>query len=62
MLSIPGIDVAVLGIMDLSVDLGIPGQINHLLMTQSIEKIVSVSQQYRISSGIIAGDLEFVAD
>lgn len=48
--------------MDLSVDLGIPGQINHLLMTQSIEKIVSVSQQYRISSGIIAGDLEFVAD
>ncbi len=62
MLSIPGIDVAVLGIMDLSVDLGIPGQINHPLMTQSIEKIVSVSQQYGISSGIIAGDLEFVAD
>jgi 20S proteasome alpha/beta subunit len=31
-------------------------------MTQSIEKIVSVSQKYGISSGIIAGDLEFVAN
>ena len=61
MLSIPGIDVAVLGIMDLSVDLGIPGQINHPLMVESIEKVISVSQQYGTSSGIIAGDLEFVA-
>ena len=62
MLAIPGIDVAVLGIMDLSVDLGIPGQIDHPLMTKSIEKIISASQRHGISSGIIAGDLEFVSN
>ncbi len=61
-LSISGVDVAVLGIMDLSVDLGIPGQINHPLMTESIERVISVSQRYGISSGMIAGDLEFVLD
>ncbi len=54
--------MAVLGIMDLSVDLGIPGQINHPLMTESIERVISVSQRYGISSGMIAGDLEFVLD
>ena len=48
--------------MDLSVDLGIPGQINHPLMIESIERVISVSQRYGISSGMIAGDLEFVLD
>lgn len=43
-------------------DLGIPGQINHPLMTESIERVISVSQRYGISSGMIAGDLEFVLD
>jgi 2-dehydro-3-deoxyglucarate aldolase/4-hydroxy-2-oxoheptanedioate aldolase len=60
MLAVPGIDVACLGCMDLSVDLGIPGQMEHPLMVAAIERVISTAHRHRIASGIISPQLELV--
>src|SRR5579872_4752003 len=36
MLAVPGVDVACLGCMDLSIDLGVPGQVEHPAMVAAI--------------------------
>jgi 2-dehydro-3-deoxyglucarate aldolase/4-hydroxy-2-oxoheptanedioate aldolase len=43
MLSLAGVDVACLGYMDLSVDLGIPGQLDHPAMVAAIERLIPSS-------------------
>ena len=54
MLSIPHVDVACLGFMDLSVDLGIPGQVDHPDMVSGIEKLIRVSRRHDVAPGIIS--------
>jgi hydroxycarboxylate dehydrogenase B len=44
MLAVPGVDVACLGYMDLSVDLGIPGQLEHPRMVQAVERLIAVPE------------------
>ncbi len=61
MLSISGVDVACLGYMDLSVDMGIPGQIEHPRMIAAIERMVDVARRNQIASGIIGPDLGTLA-
>jgi 2-dehydro-3-deoxyglucarate aldolase/4-hydroxy-2-oxoheptanedioate aldolase len=61
MLSIEGIDVACLGCLDLSVDLGIPGDLNAPAMVEAIEKVVDVAARNQLASGIITGDIEQIA-
>lgn len=61
MLSIPGVDVACLGYMDLSVDLGIPGQMKHPDMIKAVTRLVEVSRKHGVASGIITPDFEAVA-
>jgi|SRR5579862_7521744 len=58
MLSFPGVDVACLGYMDLSTDLGIPGQIEHPQMVALIERLIAVSQRHGIAAGIIGPQME----
>ena len=58
MLSFPGVDVACLGCMDLSTDLGIPGQLDHPQMVALIERLIAVSKRHGIAAGIIAGQIE----
>lgn len=53
MLSFPGVDVACLGYMDLSVDLGIPGQIEHPQMVDIIERLIASCKRHGIAAGII---------
>ncbi len=60
-LSIPGVDVACLGYMDLSVDLGIPGQVEHPRMVEAIERMVDVARRNQVAPGIIAPDLATIA-
>jgi 2-keto-3-deoxy-L-rhamnonate aldolase RhmA len=61
MLSVPGVDVAALGYMDLSVDLGIPGQIEHPLMESSIEAVIEACRRYGVSAGMIAPNMEILS-
>ena len=53
MLSFPGVDVACMGYMDLSVDLGIPGQIEHPQMVSIIERVIAAANRHGIAAGII---------
>lgn len=61
MLSVPGVDVACLGYMDLSVDLGIPGQIEHPTMVEAIQQIIAVAEQNHVATGIISPDMATVS-
>lgn len=58
MLSFPGVDVACLGYMDLSVDMGIPGQIDHPQMVGVIERLIAVSQRHGLAAGIIGPQID----
>jgi len=60
MLSIPGVDVACLGYMDLSVDLGIPGQMNHPRMIEAVTRMVNVAHRNGIAAGIISPELDAI--
>ena len=61
MLSVPGVDVACLGCMDLSVDLGVPGQIDHPKMVDAIGRVVAAGKKHGVASGIISGNFEIVS-
>jgi 2-keto-3-deoxy-L-rhamnonate aldolase RhmA len=60
MLAIPGVDVACLGCMDLSVDLGVPGQIDHPAMVAAIERVLDAGRKHGVAVGIISPRLEAV--
>lgn len=60
MLSIPGIDVACMGCMDLSIDLGIPGELEHPEMVAAMDRVVAIADRNHLASGIIAADLKAV--
>ncbi len=61
MVSVPGVDVAALGYMDLSVDLGIPGEIDHPKMRSSIEALIDACRKGGVSAGLIAADIEVLS-
>jgi 2-keto-3-deoxy-L-rhamnonate aldolase RhmA len=59
-LAVPGLDVACLGFMDLSVDMGIPGRIDHPRMIGAIERLIEVAERNGLAAGIIAPDLSII--
>ena len=60
MLSFPEVDVACLGCMDLTADLGIIGDLEHPDMVKTLQRIVDVAKQHDVASGIITGDMAAV--
>ena len=52
----PGIDVIFLGPFDLSQSLGIPGQVNHALISGAADRILAACKRYGKAAGIFAGD------
>jgi 2-keto-3-deoxy-L-rhamnonate aldolase RhmA len=60
MLDVPGVDVACLGCMDLSVDLGVPGQIDHPTMVKAMDRVIAVSRAKGIAAGIISPDVHLI--
>jgi 2-keto-3-deoxy-L-rhamnonate aldolase RhmA len=61
MLSIDGVDVACLGLMDLSVDLGVPGEVDHPSTVAAVQRLVDVSRENGVASGIISGRDDTIA-
>jgi 2-keto-3-deoxy-L-rhamnonate aldolase RhmA len=60
MLAVPGVDVACLGCMDLSVDLGVPGEIDHPSMVAALERVLAAGRKHGVAVGIISPRLEAV--
>ena len=61
MLSIDGVDVACLGLMDLTVDLGVPGQIDHPSTQKAVEQVLTVSREHNVAAGVISASHDIIA-
>ena len=60
MFAVPGVDVACMGCMDLSIDLGVPGQIDHPTMVTAIQRVVDAARRHGVASGIITGQMDAI--
>ncbi|UCH23236.1 MAG: hypothetical protein JSU83_08540 [Deltaproteobacteria bacterium] len=58
----PGVDAVFVGPFDLSVSLGIPGQITHSKEMESIIQVIQVCQKHDIIPGIHMTELEMLKD
>ena len=56
--AVPGVDAIFVGPADLSVSMGIPGQITHPREVEAIAKVVDVCQQHNVIPGIHMSKLE----
>ncbi len=56
-LSVPGVDVALIGPNDLSISLGVPGQTNHPLMQAAMQRVVDAAERHGVASGLHIRDL-----
>jgi 2-dehydro-3-deoxyglucarate aldolase/4-hydroxy-2-oxoheptanedioate aldolase len=59
--SVPGVDVALVGPNDLSISLGIPGQIDAPAMREGIEKVIAACRRYGVYPAIHTNNLD-IAD
>jgi 2-keto-3-deoxy-L-rhamnonate aldolase RhmA len=59
-LSVPGIDMAVVGNDDLSIGMGITGQLDHPRYLQAVETVIAACQKHGVLPGIAGGDPTFV--
>jgi 2-keto-3-deoxy-L-rhamnonate aldolase RhmA len=57
----PGVDAIFVGPADLSVSLGIPGQVTHPDEIQAIDRVVAVCQKQGITPGIHMSNLEMLS-
>ncbi len=56
--TVPGVDMLFVGPNDLSISLGVPGQIDHPEMRAAIEKVIAVCRQHGVFPGAQMNDLE----
>ena len=59
-LSVPGIDMAVVGNDDLSIGMGIPGQLDHPRYLKAVETIIAACERHGVLPGIAGGDPTWV--
>jgi 2-keto-3-deoxy-L-rhamnonate aldolase RhmA len=52
LLSVPGMNVAMIGPADLSISLGIPGQFDHPLLISTVEKLIAQCNTHGVVPGI----------
>ncbi len=57
-LDIPGVDVALIGPNDLSIALGVPGEMNHPSMISGIEKMIAACKIADVTPAIHFNDLQ----
>jgi 2-keto-3-deoxy-L-rhamnonate aldolase RhmA len=58
--SVPGIDVLLVGPNDLSVSLGVPGDLMHTTMQDAYRRVAQVAARHGIAGGLHPGDLKVV--
>jgi 2-dehydro-3-deoxyglucarate aldolase/4-hydroxy-2-oxoheptanedioate aldolase len=57
-LSVKGVDIALIGPNDLSISLGVPGQLDHPSMREAIQKVVDACRSRGIASGTHVRDMK----
>jgi 2-dehydro-3-deoxyglucarate aldolase/4-hydroxy-2-oxoheptanedioate aldolase len=58
--AVDGVDVVCLGYMDLSVDMGLPGQMDHPHVVNAIQTLIDGASKRGVAAGIIHPDLAVV--
>ncbi len=54
-LAVPGIDVALVGPLDLSISLGVPGRFDHPALIAAVDRVIDISRAHGKVSGIVLG-------
>ena len=54
--AVPGIDATMIGPQDLSISLGVPGQLAHAKLKAAYQRVVEVCQRSPVAAGIHMGD------
>jgi 2-dehydro-3-deoxyglucarate aldolase/4-hydroxy-2-oxoheptanedioate aldolase len=57
-LSVAGVDVALIGPEDLSVSLGVPGETGHPIVVEAIEHVLAAAERHGVVTGIHMGSVE----
>ncbi|MBW1695437.1 MAG: aldolase [Deltaproteobacteria bacterium] len=57
---VKGVDAVMVGPDDLSQDLGVPGEMSHLKLTEAIDRIISIARANRVACGLSCHSLEQV--
>ena len=57
-LAVEGLDGIIMGPVDLSMSLGVPGELNHPKVEQALQDILAISGEKKIATGIFCMDLE----
>lgn len=60
-LSVPGVDIAVVGNDDLSMGMGIPGELNHPDYIAAVDRMIAACRRHGVLPGIAGGDPDFVS-
>ena len=60
-LSVPGVDIAVIGLDDLSMGLGIPGEWDSPTFKDAEQKVLEACQRHGVLAGVPGGDPERIA-
>jgi 2-keto-3-deoxy-L-rhamnonate aldolase RhmA len=58
LISVPGVDGVIVGMDDLSLSLGVPGEIRHALAEEALERIVAACQKKGMPWGLHIPDVE----
>ena len=58
LLSVPGVDVALIGPEDLSVSLGVPGETSHPVVVEAAEEVIASAHRNNVVSAIHSGTVE----
>lgn len=59
-LSVPGIDMAIVGNDDLSIGMGIPGEFDNPRYLKAVDTIIAACEKHRVLPGIAGGDPTWV--
>ena len=57
LLSVPGVDVALIGPEDLSVSMGVPGESGHPSVVEAIEAVIQAAKRHGVAPGIHMGSV-----
>ena len=58
LLSVPGVDAALIGPEDLSISMGFPGQTKNPVVVEAVEKVIASAQKNGVAAGIHMGNTE----
>jgi 2-keto-3-deoxy-L-rhamnonate aldolase RhmA len=61
LLAVPGVDAALVGPTDLSVALGVPGQMSDPVLTGAIERVLAACERHRVTPAIHTNDVTLTA-